>query len=98
MHSASGTIMFKTTAAGNRIQVVSCFMDPLLLLLLLLVQVRYVPSGSKGGVIRQVFHKPPDASAPGSNCVVVSSYDAATGALLMRAKQRCTFTKAPVKV
>jgi hypothetical protein len=30
--------------------------------------------------------------------VVVSSYDAATGALLSRAKQRCTFTKAPVKV
>jgi len=74
--------------------------------LLAVLQVRFLPPGSQApgcplvskGVVRQVFHRPPDSTAPGSNCVVVSSYDAVTGALLMRAKQRCTFGRAPVKV
>jgi hypothetical protein len=67
--------------------------------------VRNVPAckGSAGSgcssSIRQVFHRPLDSSGPGSSsAVVISNYDAATGALLLRAKQRCTFTRTPVKV
>lgn len=55
-------------------------------------------SSSNGRIVRQVLHRPLDNSAPGSNVLVVSSYDAGTGELLMRAKQRCTYNRAPVKV
>lgn len=65
--------------------------------------VRYIPSTSGGGssglrILRQVSHRPLDNSAPGSNVLVVSSYDAGSGELMMRAKQRCTFSRAPIKV
>jgi hypothetical protein len=66
--------------------------------------VRYLPassggsSGSGGRVLRQVLHRPLDNSQAGSNVLVISSYDAASGELLMRAKQRCTFVRAGMKV
>lgn len=66
-------------------------------------QVRYLPSSSRGSqVLRQVLHRPLDTTASsstaGSNVLVVSSYDAVTGELVMRAKQRCAFTRSTVKV
>jgi hypothetical protein len=49
-------------------------------------------------VVRQVLHRPLDNSQAGSNVLVISSYDAGSGELLMRAKQRCTFVRAGMKV
>ncbi|WIA28042.1 hypothetical protein OEZ86_010628 [Tetradesmus obliquus] len=66
--------------------------------------VRYLPagssssSGSSGRVLRQVLHRPLDNSQPGSNVLLISSYDARSRELLMRAKQRCTFVRAGMKV
>ncbi|KAF6259108.1 hypothetical protein COO60DRAFT_1700968 [Scenedesmus sp. NREL 46B-D3] len=66
--------------------------------------VRYLPAGSSGSgsssgrVLRQVLHRPLDNSQAGSNMLVISSFDAASGELLMRAKQRCTFVRAGMKV
>jgi hypothetical protein len=64
--------------------------------------VRYLPAGSgsssSGRVLRQMLHRPLDNSQVGSNVLVISSYDAASGELLMRAKQRCTFVRAGMKV
>jgi major membrane immunogen (membrane-anchored lipoprotein) len=69
------------------------------------LKVMYQHSGAGSTqVLRQVLHRPLDNSSGssvnsgGSNVLISSSYDSTSGELIMRAKQRCTFTRASVKV
>jgi hypothetical protein len=75
------------------------------------MQVRYVPAqgvhgalagagGAATTLLRQVLHRPLDvAGGQHSSCsLVVSTFDAASGKLLARARQRCAYARAPLRV